>query len=71
MHENSMKKLLCDCVSWLVLLTGAAQLLLVCGQSSPGMFITFIIQCRIYKMCSVHNCLGNQLSSHYLTAHIN
>ncbi len=37
-HEckGSMKKL--QSVSWLVLLTGAAQLLLVCGQSSPGMF---------------------------------
>ncbi len=35
-----MKKLQGDCVSWLVLLTGAAQLLLVCGvgTSLPGMF---------------------------------
>ncbi len=31
MNEDSMKKLQGDCVSWLVLLTGAAQLLLVCG----------------------------------------
>ena len=35
MHEDSMKKLQGGCVSWLVLLTGAAQLLLVCGE---GMF---------------------------------
>ena len=35
LHEDSMKKLQGDCVSWLVLLTGAAQLLLVCGE---GMF---------------------------------
>ncbi len=33
--RDSMKKLQGDCVSWLVLLTGAAQLLLVCGE---GMF---------------------------------
>ena len=36
-----MKKIQGDCVSnWLVLLTGAAQLLLVCGvnTSLPGMF---------------------------------
>ena len=32
MHENSMKKLQGNCVSWLVILTGAAQLLLVCGE---------------------------------------
>ncbi|XP_064386674.1 sushi, von Willebrand factor type A, EGF and pentraxin domain-containing protein 1-like [Halichondria panicea] len=32
MHEYSMKNLQGDCVSWLVLLTGAAQLLLVCGE---------------------------------------
>ncbi len=40
MHEDNMKKLQGDCVSWLVLLTGAAQLLLVCGvgTSLPGMF---------------------------------
>ena len=38
-----MKKLQGDCVSWLVLLTGAAQLLLVCGQGSPaGMFKAFM-----------------------------
>ncbi len=37
MHEDNMKKLQGDCVSWLVLLTGAAQLLLVCGE---GMFMT-------------------------------
>ncbi len=30
--KDSMKKLQGDCVSWLVLLTGAAQLLLVCGE---------------------------------------
>ncbi|XP_064386052.1 sushi, von Willebrand factor type A, EGF and pentraxin domain-containing protein 1-like [Halichondria panicea] len=30
-----MKKLQGDCVFWLVLLTGAAQLLLVCGEGSP------------------------------------
>ncbi len=35
MHEDSMKKLQGDCVSWLVILTGAAQLLIVCGD---GMF---------------------------------
>ncbi|XP_064386521.1 uncharacterized protein LOC135335055 isoform X2 [Halichondria panicea] len=36
-----MKKLQGDCVSWLVLLTGAAQLLLVCGQGSPaGMYLS-------------------------------
>ncbi len=38
MHEDSMKKLQGGCVSWLVLLTRAAQLLLVCGEGSPGMF---------------------------------
>ena len=32
MNEDSMKKLQGDCVSWLVLLTGFAQLLLVCGK---------------------------------------
>ncbi len=39
MHEDNMKKLQGDYVSWLVLLTGAAQLLLVCGEgtSLPGM----------------------------------
>ncbi len=31
-HEDSMNKLQGDCVSWLVLLTGAAQFLLVCGE---------------------------------------
>ncbi|XP_064386632.1 sushi, von Willebrand factor type A, EGF and pentraxin domain-containing protein 1-like [Halichondria panicea] len=31
-----MKKLQGDCVFWLVLLTGAAQLLLVCGEGSPA-----------------------------------
>ncbi len=37
--EDRMKKLQDHCVSWLVYFTGAAQLLLVCGQSSPaGMF---------------------------------
>ncbi len=41
MHEDNMKKLQGGCVSWLVLLTGAAQLLLVCGEnfSSPGIYI--------------------------------
>ncbi len=41
MHEDNMKKLQGDCVLWLVLLTGAAQLIVVCGvvgTSSPGMF---------------------------------
>ncbi len=40
MHEDNMKKLQGDCVLWLVLLTGAAQLILVCGvgTSLPGMF---------------------------------
>ena len=39
MHEDNMKKLKGDCVSWLVLLTGVAQLLLVCGEDarSPGL----------------------------------
>ncbi|XP_064386509.1 CUB and sushi domain-containing protein 1-like isoform X1 [Halichondria panicea] len=38
MHEDSMNKLQggCGCVFWLVFLTGAAQLLLVCGQSLPA-----------------------------------
>ncbi|XP_064386538.1 sushi, von Willebrand factor type A, EGF and pentraxin domain-containing protein 1-like isoform X2 [Halichondria panicea] len=34
MNEDSMKKLQGDCVSWLVLLTGFAQLLLVCGKET-------------------------------------
>ncbi len=34
--KNSMKKLQGYCVSWLVYFMGAAQLLLVCGQSSPA-----------------------------------
>ncbi len=40
LHEDSMNKLQGGCVFWLVFLTGAAQLLLVCGQSLPaaGMF---------------------------------
>ena len=42
MHEDSMKKLQGDCVFWLVLLARAAQLLLVCGNGSPGM-LTFMI----------------------------
>ncbi len=46
MHKDNMKKLQGDYVSWLVLLTGAAQLLLVCGvcgvgTSLPGMFNSF------------------------------
>ena len=40
MHEDSMKKLQGNCVSWLVYLTGAAQLLLVCGE---GMFYLCMI----------------------------
>ncbi len=38
---TSMKKLQGGCVSWLVLLTGAAQLLLVCGEGTtlPGKFV--------------------------------
>ena len=44
MHKDSMKNLQGDCVSWLVLLTGAAQLLLVCGDGSPGMF-------NFYDLC--------------------
>ena len=55
---RSMKKLQGDCVSWLVLLTGAAQLLLVCGEGLPaGMFIVHdlsIIYIECNKMlCSV------------------
>ena len=57
MHEkqNSMKKLLGDCVSWLVLLTGAAQLLLVCGDGSSGMLcLTFMTSANQQNLCSVH-----------------
>ncbi len=40
MHElRSMKKLQGDCVSWLVLLAGVAQLLLLCGEGSPGTYV--------------------------------
>ncbi len=46
MHEDRMKKLQGVCVSWLVLLTGAAQLLLVCGEGLPGMF-------NFYDFCHV------------------
>ena len=56
MHEDSMKKLQGDCVFWLVLLTGAAQLLLVCGGLPAGMFnfhdLCYVAS-RLYKMCSV------------------
>ena len=38
-NEDSMKNLQDYYVFWLVLLTGAAQLLLVCGEGSPGMLI--------------------------------
>ncbi len=43
-----MKKLQGDCVSWLVLLTVAAQLLLVCGEGLPGMFNSFMfLSCAV------------------------
>ncbi len=42
-----MKKLQGDCVSWLVLLTGAAQLLLVFGE---GMFYLCMISASIYSL---------------------
>ena len=57
MHEkqNSMKKLQGDCVSWLVLLTGAAQLLLVCGDGSSGMLcLTFMTSANQQNLCSIH-----------------
>ncbi len=46
-----MNKLQGGCVFWLVFLTGAAQLLLVCGQSLPaaGMF-TFMTSASIYSV---------------------
>ena len=48
-----MKKLQGDCVSWLVLLVEAAQLLLVCGE---GM-LTYDV-CRQYSLLdSIHNPL--------------
>ena len=48
-----MKKLQGDCVSWLVLLTGAAQLLLVCGE---GMFYLQPLP-AIFTIGSIHNPL--------------
>ena len=42
MQEDSMKKLQGDYVSWLVLLTGAAQLLLVCGGGLPAGMLIFM-----------------------------
>ena len=49
MHEDSMKKLQGDCIYWLVLLTGATQLLLVCGE---GM-LTY--HCQL--LLNVHICI--------------
>ncbi len=44
MHEDSMKNLQGDCVPWLVFFTGAAQLLLVCGE---GMLTTTYSYCHV------------------------
>ena len=59
MNTDSMKKLQGDCVSWLVLLTGAAQLLLVCGEGSPaGMFKAFMSSATksVYYKCIMLVC---------------
>ena len=47
------------CFSWLVLLTGTAHLLLVCGEGSPGMFIRLswpLPWCHVVK--SLHASAG-------------
>ncbi len=62
-----MKKLQGDCVSWLVLLTGAAQLLLVCGvgTSLPGMFSS---HCRpVGVMFHMHAAVYLSLGSTNIT----
>ena len=57
MNTTNMKKLQGDCVSWLVLLIGVAQLLLVCGE---GMLT--------YDLCQQYSLLISSTISFQLCA---